>query len=151
MGTTSLAFDRYDLIKDLVASGMKQEHAESISGFIATGVLRAHEVADLATRADVQMAQSQTDAKIAKLDAKLDAKIDRVAAELDAKIDRVAANLDAKIDKVAANLDAKIDKEIAEVKQDIAEVKGELKLHRWMLGVIVATNMAILLKTFFGT
>jgi len=125
MSMASVAFDRYDLIKDLVASGMKQEHAESISGFIATGVLRAHEVADLATRADVQMAQSQTDAKIAKLDAK--------------------------IDRVAANLDAKIDKEIAEVKQDIAEVKGELKLLKWMLGVIVATNMAILLKTFFGT
>jgi len=136
MAMTSVAFDRHEFIKDLVASGFKEEQAEVISA----GILRAHEMANLATKTDVQMAQAQTNAKI-----------DKVASNLDAKIDRVAGALDAKIDRVAAELDAKIDKEIAEVKNEITAMKGILNLHGWMLGIIIAGVMAIFIRSFFGS
>ncbi len=35
-------------------------------------------------------------------------------------------------------------------KADIAEVKGELTLVKWMLGVNLAFSLALLLKTFFA-
>jgi len=142
----SLTFDRHEFIKDLVASGFEEGQAEVISA----GILRAHEMANLATKSDVQMAQAQTDAKIDRVASGLDAKIDRVAAELDAKINKVASELDAKINKVAAELDAKIDKLDAKIDKEIIEVKSDLKLLKWMMGVTVAGTMAIFIQNFFG-
>ena len=37
---------------------------------------------------------------------------------------------------------------IADYQKDIADIKSELKLHRWMLGTAIALNIAILLKMF---
>jgi len=128
MNMSSVAFDTHGYYKNLIDAGMDERHAEAI----AVGILRAHEVANLATKTDVQTA------------------VDMAQAKTDAKIDRIASELDAKIDRVAAELNAKIDKEISEVKQEIMEVKGELKLLKWMMGATFASVLAILLKTFFG-
>ena len=39
-------------------------------------------------------------------------------------------------------------KAVTDLKLDITGVKGELVLHRWMLGFVLATNVAILFKVF---
>jgi len=105
----AVAFNTYELIKNLEKAGMSETQAEAIS----TGILRAHEVANLATKADLR--EVKADVKSSEL--ALRAEIQEVRSEfreslaqMDAKIDKVEASLDAKIDKVEANLDAKIDK-----------------------------------------
>jgi|GEM_PF-3753194 len=147
MSVAYLAFDRYELIKDLVASGMKEAQAESISSFISSSISRSSEMTDQATKSDVQIAQTQTEAKIVNLDAK----IDRVYAELDTKIDRVASELDSKIDRVTIELGSKMIQLESKFDKKVAEIEGILKLHSWMLGVIVAGIIAILIRSFFSS
>jgi len=48
----AVAFNTYDFVKSLADAGMDEKHAAAISA----GILRAHEVADLATKADVDLA-----------------------------------------------------------------------------------------------
>jgi len=48
----SVAFNTYDFVKSLEDAGMDEKHAAAISA----GILRAHEVADLATKADIDLA-----------------------------------------------------------------------------------------------
>ena len=57
-------------------------------------------------------------------------------------------NLTAKIKDGEQGLTAKIDGSIAEVKVQIAQVKGELVLVRWMLGVLVGGVVAVLIRLF---
>ena len=49
---------------------------------------------------------------------------------------------------VLGERDDKLQDVMTSVKLDIAGVKGEQMVHRWMLGFILATNIAILFKLF---
>jgi len=97
-----VAFNTYEFIKSLEDAGMDEKHAAAISA----GILRAHEVADLATKADVDSVVLALRSEIAALRSEMR----ESQAQTDAKIDKVEASLDAKIDKVEASLDAKIEK-----------------------------------------
>ena len=48
-----------------------------------------------------------------------------------------------KLDRRLDRLDAKIDR------MDI-RISGELTLHKWMMGILIAGVLSIVLKTFFG-
>jgi len=50
-----VAFNTYDFVKDLKDAGIDEKHAAAISN----GILRAHEVADLATKADLQEVKTE--------------------------------------------------------------------------------------------
>ena len=67
---------------------------------------------------------------------------------LTTKIKDVEQSLTAKIKDGEQGLTAKIDGSIAEVKVQIAQVKGELVLVRWMLGVLVGGVVAVLIRLF---
>jgi len=56
----AVAFNTYDFVKSLADAGMDEKHAAAISA----GILRAHEVADLATKADLRESQAQTKADL---------------------------------------------------------------------------------------
>ncbi|NML61458.1 hypothetical protein HHL21_10285 [Massilia sp. RP-1-19] len=61
--------------------------------------------------------------------------INRVRDELNRKIELVRVELDAKIENVRIELEAKID-----------GVRSEFKYMRWLIGVVIALNTAILVK-----
>lgn len=44
--------------------------------------------------------------------------------------------------------DDDLTKAVTDIKLDIAGVKGEQIVHRWMLGFILATNVAVMSKLF---
>jgi hypothetical protein len=44
--------------------------------------------------------------------------------------------------------DNELTKAVKEIRLDIAGVKGEQVVHRWMLGFILATNVAMMFKLF---
>ena len=63
---------------------------------------------------------------------------------LKADIAEVRAELKADIAELKAELKA----DIAELKADIAEVKAELRIFRWMMGFLLAFQVAIFIKLF---
>jgi len=107
--------------KSLEDAGMNEKHAAAISA----GILRAHEVADLATKADLR---------------ELKADVKASEAALRSEMRELQALMDAKID----NLELRIDRKLA-------EMKGESMLVRWMLGLIMAGIAGLIIKSFFGT
>jgi len=116
-----VAFNTYDFVKSLEDAGMDEKHAAAISA----GILRAHEIADLATKADLRELQASTKAEMRELQAQMEAKIDKVEAKLE---------------------------------KETSEIKGEIKLLKWMLGIIlggmgslIAMGIGLIIKAFFGT
>lgn len=49
---------------------------------------------------------------------------------------------------VLGKRDDELTRAVTDIKLDIASVKGEQVVHRWMLGFILATNVAMLFKLF---
>jgi len=139
----AVAFNTYELIKNLEKAGMSEEQAEVIS----TSILRAHEVAGLATKADLRESQAQTKADLRESQAQTKADLQEVKADLKA----TETALRAELRESQAQTKAEIDK--LEAKFD-----GEIKLLKWMLGVtlagvgsLVVMAISLVIKTFFGT
>jgi tetrahydromethanopterin S-methyltransferase subunit G len=82
---------------------------------------------DLATKTD-----------ILEVKADLDSRVDNVNFELNRKIDKLGN----KIDNVHAELNSKIDKTATEIKSDI-------KLLQWMIGIMFAGVLSLVMKAFF--
>jgi hypothetical protein len=74
----------------------------------------------------------------------LDRKIDRLDASVTVKIDR----LETKMDRGFIEADRKLERFEAKVETRFAKVEGELVLHRWILGTVLALLSAIFLNTF---
>ncbi len=64
-------------------------------------------------------------------------------ATLSGKIDSAVTRLDGKIDSAVTRLDAKIDA----VRNDLS---AQIQLLKWMVGVVVALNLAILARVLLG-
>lgn len=71
----------------------------------------------------------------------------RAAMALSASLTRVEAETSKSFSKRDADIDA-TRTDIGAIKLDVVGIKGELALHRWMLGILLATNVAILCKLF---
>jgi len=130
----AVAFNTYEFIKSLTDARMDEEQAAAISA----GILRAHEVADLATKSDVR--EVKTELREVKAELKTTEKL------LRSEIRELLAQTDTKIDKVEAKID-----------QQVTEIKGEIKLLKWMLGMtltgvgsLIVMAIGLIIKTFFG-
>lgn len=75
-----------------------------------------------------------TEADLKESETKLEAKIDKLDAKLDTKIDR---------------LEIKLVSEISSIKSDVTILKSEINSIKWILGLIVASNIALISKAFF--
>jgi len=135
----AVAFNTYELIKTLEGAGMSEEQAEAIT----TGILRAHEVAGLATKADLRELQAQNKADLQEMRAEMREEM----AALRTDLQELRAETKADVQGVKADMremELRIDKKLV-------EMKGESMLVRWMLGLIMAGIAGLIIKTFFGT
>jgi len=62
---------------------------------------------------------------------------------------RAVNDLDSKTEKAVIKLEGKIDNLEQRVNTRFAEIKGELLLLRWMLGVLIAGVVGLLVRAFF--
>jgi len=85
----AVAFNTYEFIKSLEDAGMDEKHAAAISN----GILRAHEVADLATKGDLRESQARTDSKIDKVEATLRTEMQELRAETKADLQEVKTEI----------------------------------------------------------
>jgi len=75
-----VAFDTQEFVETLENAGLPKEQAKAIS----IAVRKSHEVADVATKRDLEDVRKEIDARFDKLDAKIDSQIALVRKDVEA-------------------------------------------------------------------
>ena len=133
---TAVAFDTLKFAQTLRDKAhVPQDQAEGMAEAFAAATSE-----QITTKADLKETEIHIDAKISEVKSELretevhlDAKISEVKSELR----ETELRLDAKISEVQLRLDAKI-----------SEVKSENLLTKWMMGFVLAFQVAIFVKLF---
>ncbi|HGJ5865237.1 MAG TPA: hypothetical protein ACHBX2_14145, partial [Arsenophonus nasoniae] len=73
-----VAFDTQEFVETLENAGLPKEQAKAIS----IAVRKSHEVADVATKRDLEDVRKEIDTRFDKLDAKIDSQISLVRKDL---------------------------------------------------------------------
>ncbi|OIV47496.1 hypothetical protein BK025_03675 [Sodalis sp. TME1] len=107
-----VAFDTQEFVETLEKSGLKKEQAKAIS----IAVRKSHEVADVATKRDLEDVRKDMAARFEKVDTKIDSQIALVRKDL---------------------------------QLEMAGIRSEQKLIRWMLSALIAGVASLIIKAFF--
>ncbi|WP_197328754.1 DUF1640 domain-containing protein [Ralstonia syzygii] len=160
---TSVAFDTLKYANRLKTAGVPPAQAEAEAEALAEAMdVQARAIHSEIKRERHEMATahkrdlSDSEAHNDKVLARLEAKVDKGFAEVRGEFVRIEAKMDKGLAEVRGEfvrIEAKMDKGLAEVRGELdkhsAEVKGELMLLKWMVGVIVTGIIALVAKAFF--
>ncbi|WP_291970263.1 DUF1640 domain-containing protein [Candidatus Symbiopectobacterium sp.] len=116
-----VAFDTQEFVEKLESSGLNREQAKAIT----LVVRQSHEVADLATKRDLEDVRKEMQARFEKTDAH----IADVRKDLSAEIADVRKDIDARFEKNEAQIQARFEKtqaQIADVRKDIGQIDKHL-------------------------
>lgn len=114
-----VAFDTLQASEELETAGISREQARAIS----LVVRKSHEVADVATKRDLEDVRKEIDARFDKVDARFE----KHEAQMQARFERTDAQI-ADVRKDMAHRFEKTDSEIADVRKDIANRFDKLGL-----------------------
>ena len=129
-------FDTLKFANTLKAAGVPEKQAEAQAVAFAEVV-----------QANFKELVTKDDLKLTKDDLKKE--LDDLRKDLRIEISEVKTELKQDIKDLEQRLNVKIDNGLGDVKVQIAQVKGELVLVRWMLGVLVGGVFAMLIRLFF--
>jgi len=87
--------------------------------------------------------------KVDKRFTELGGVVDKKFTELESAFDKRISALKVEMDKRFAQADTKIDKLESKMDTRFAEIKGELTLLKWMLGVLITGVAGLLIRAFF--
>ncbi|WP_334473458.1 hypothetical protein [Arsenophonus sp. PmNCSU2021_1] len=120
-----VAFDALQASEELENAGISREQARAIS----LVVRRSHEVADVATKRDLEDVRKDIDVRFDKVDAQI-----------------------ADVRKDMINLFDKTDAKLSLVRKDLqlemSGIRAEQKLMRWMLGAGILGILSLVVKAF---
>jgi len=116
--------DTHSVIKRLIASGMPEGQAEVVTMIVRES--RDDMAESAATRADIVGVKAD---------------ISRVETTLKADISRVEATLKADIARVAAAVKG-------DILEETAPIKAQMLVMKWMLGFVLAFQIAIFVRLF---
>ena len=156
-------FDSLDYAQRLERAGVPEDQAavhaqvlqQALGQVVCTrqlttsedGLRKEHSQTEERLTNQIHLVRDEMNSKIERVRIELDAKIDLVRVELEAKIERVRVELET----VRIKLEAKIDKleaKIDKLEARIDAIHTELVYMRWMIGVVIALNTALLVKIF---
>jgi hypothetical protein len=133
-------------ILKLQASGFSAEQVSALAELLDTQV---------ATKADVEASEHRLELKISDVKAELEArehrlelKIGNLKTDLELKIGNLKTDLELKIGNLKTDLELKIGNLKTDLELKISDLKGELHLQKWMLGFVLAFQLAIFAKLF---
>ncbi|WP_440866448.1 hypothetical protein [Symbiopectobacterium purcellii] len=145
-----VAFDTLQASEELQTAGLTSEQAKAIS----LVVRKSHEVADVATKRDLEDVRKEMQARFEKTDAQ----IADVRKDLSAEIADVRKDIDARFEKNEAQMQARFEKteaQISLVRKDLqlemAGIRSEQKLIRWMLSAGILGILSLVVKAFLVT
>ncbi len=140
---SAIAFDTLAYVRRIVAAGVPREQAEAQADAMKEAFV--HNVDALVTRdyLDTRFTEFETRV-VANMDKRF-TEVDRRFTEMDARIDKRFVEMDARMDSHFADFRLEMHGEIGKVRGEIGDVRGEvgemrgtLKLHSWMLALLVA-------------
>ncbi|TNW00047.1 DUF1640 domain-containing protein [Xylella fastidiosa] len=137
---TSVAFDTLKFANRLKTAGVPAAHAEAEAEALA-------EVLEINLKG---LAESES--KNGKALARLEVDMKEGFAQVDQRFVQMEKNIDqrfAQVDTRFVQMEKNIDQRFAQVDTRFAEIKGEMLLLKWMLGVLVAGVAALIIKAFF--
>jgi len=159
----SVTFDTHKFVKKLRDAGMTEPQAEA---FVDAQIDIISDTADtlLATKHDIDRLEILTTTEIGRLEKSTKAEIDRLEKSTTTEIGRLEKSTKADIDRldtdinrlektiigVEAGLNAKIDGVEAGLNIKIATLSGDMKLLKWMLGILLGGVIALVMKAFFA-
>ncbi len=126
-------------ILKLQAAGFSAEQVSALAELIDT---------QAATKSDLEAVEHRLGVRIDAVEHKLETKIDEIDRKLDAKIEAIDRKLDAKIDAIDRKLDAKIDNAEHRLETRISKIEADVHVLKWMLGFVLAFQVAIFAKLF---
>ncbi|MGX8941562.1 coiled-coil domain-containing protein [Symbiopectobacterium sp. Eva_TO] len=145
-----VAFDTLQASEELETAGISREQARAIS----LVVRKSHEVADVATKRDLEDVRKEIDARFDKTDAH----IADIRKDMDARFEKHEAQMQARFEKTEAQIaDVRKDMttQISLVRKDLqlemAGIRSEQKLIRWMLSAGVLGILSLVVKAFLVT
>ncbi|MEO7493571.1 MAG: hypothetical protein ABIT83_26040 [Massilia sp.] len=131
-----------------VPSGQAAVHASALSDALGETVCAK----------DLQQMENNLRKEIHQVEGRLNERIDIVRTDINVRMEAQGITLNARIDKLDTTLHATFDAakvtlnaRIDKVETGIQEVRGELLVHRWALGIIAAftmSNTAMLWRLF---
>lgn len=138
-----VAFDALQASEELESAGISREKARAIS----LVVRKSHEVADVATKADI----AEVKRNIADVRKDLSAEIADVRKDMAIRFEKTDAQI-SDVRKDMVNLFDKTDAQISLVRKDLqlemSGIRAEQKLIRWMLGAGILGILSLVVKAF---
>ena len=136
----AIAFDTLKAARRLKEVGVPEAQAEAQAELMAEAFVFNMDA--LVTRDYLDQC---LDARFAAQEKRLDERFARWEKQINARFDKQ----DARFDKQDARFD-KQDARLANHDLQFAEIRGELKLHRWMLAIIAASTVIPALQKLFA-
>ncbi len=118
----AVTFDKHKFVRKLKESGFNDRQAEVLTD----AVQEAQASADVATKADLREYESAIRSDLEKLEMCLDVKHELLRKDINAKLERLGA----------------------ELRGEMTELRSEMKLMKWMLGIIAVSVVPLAIKTF---
>ncbi|WP_440866672.1 hypothetical protein [Symbiopectobacterium purcellii] len=141
-----VAFDTQEFVETLENAGLPKDQAKAIS----LVVRKSHEVADLATKRDLDDVRKDLSADIAEVKRE----IADVRKDIDARFEKNEAQMQARFEKTEAQI-ADVRKDMQLVRKDLqlemAGIRSEQKLIRWMLSAGILGILSLVVKAFLVT
>ncbi|WP_339053818.1 DUF1664 domain-containing protein [Arsenophonus endosymbiont of Crataerina pallida] len=142
-----VAFDTLQASEELQTAGLTSQQAKAIS----LVVRKSHEVADVATKRDLEDVRkdlttqiSDVRKEIADVRKDLSAEIADVRKDLSAEIADVRKDLSAEITNVRKNMEITR----KDLQLEMSGIRAEQKLMRWMLGAGILGILSLVVKAF---
>ena len=166
----AIAFDTLAYVRRVVAGGVPREQAEAQADAMKEAFV--HNVDALVTRdyLDTRFTEFETrvEANMDRRFTAMEINVDKRFTAMEIKVDKQFAEVDVRMDKRFAEMDARMDKrfvevdsqfadfrlemhgEIGEVRGEMGEMRGTLKLHSWMLALLVAGMLLPIVERLAG-
>jgi len=160
----AIAFDTLKAARRLKEVGVPEAQAETQAELMAEAfvfnmdALVTRDYLDHCLDARFAAQEKRLDERFAAQEKRLDERFARWEKQINARFDKQDARFDkqdARFDKQEARFgkqDARFDKQdarLADHDLQFAEIRGELKLHRWMLAIIAASTVIPALQKLF--
>ncbi|OIV47906.1 DUF1640 domain-containing protein [Sodalis sp. TME1] len=137
-----VAFDTLQASEELETAGISREQARAIS----LVVRKSHEVADVATKRDLEDVRKEIDARFDKTDAQ----IADVRKDLSAEIADVRKDMEARFEKHEAQMDARFDKVDARFEKNEAKTEAQIALLRKDMEFLTSRLLINITKIILG-
>jgi hypothetical protein len=144
----AIAFDTLAYVRRIVAAGVPREQAEAQADAMQEAFV--HNVDALVTR-------DYLDTRFTEFETRVEANMDRRFAEVDKRFTTMEANVDKRFAEAEANQDSRfadfrleMHGEISGVRGEVGELRSTLKLHSWMLALLVAGMLLPVVERLAG-